>query len=173
MFKDYIEKCIKEISYALDDQKKVKQSLQECCLYLQSQLESSNIGIRYSGTTLVSAVVIKNTLYFCNVGDSRAILASKIKGKLEVSIATRDHNPDIPEEAKRVTEFGGRVSPLIDDDGIPYGPQRVWNQSMTEPGLAMSRSLGDLRAHELGVSSKPGNFFLLIFLRDYCKEVES
>ena len=35
------------------------------------------------------------------------------------------------------------------------GPFRVWNPEMTGPGLAMSRSLGDGEAHDLGVSSVP------------------
>jgi len=30
------------------------------------------------------------------------------------------------------------------------GPYRVWNQSMLMPGLAMSRSFGDLMAAKVG-----------------------
>lgn len=36
------------------------------------------------------------------------------------------------------------------DDGID-GPPRVWLGHMDVPGLAMSRSLGDMVAHDAGV----------------------
>ena len=35
------------------------------------------------------------------------------------------------------------------------GPARVFGQGGVSPGLAMSRSLGDLHAHSLGVSPLP------------------
>lgn len=40
------------------------------------------------------------------------------------------------------------------DDGVD-GPARVWLGHMDVPGLAMSRSLGDVVAHSAGVSSEP------------------
>lgn len=39
------------------------------------------------------------------------------------------------------------------DDGVD-GPMRVWLGNMDVPGLAMSRSLGDVVAHTAGVSSE-------------------
>ena len=39
------------------------------------------------------------------------------------------------------------------DDGVD-GPQRVWLGNMDVPGLALSRSLGDVIAHTAGVSSE-------------------
>lgn len=32
---------------------------------------------------------------------------------------------------------------------------RIWNKKLTHPGLAMSRSLGDVIAHKLGCSHVP------------------
>lgn len=168
LFKDIIGRGLKEIKEALDDQQCVKQLLQETCLRVQKELETSGIKMRYSGTTFIAALVIKKHLYMCNVGDSRAVLASKIKGRLREGLATKDHNPDNLREGRRIRECGGRVSPLIDESGEPYGPHRVWNHDLTEPGLAMSRSLGDTRAHQLGVSSKPGNFSFVILFRNLC-----
>lgn len=43
------------------------------------------------------------------------------------------------------------------DDGVD-GPCRVWLGHMDVPGLAMSRSLGDVVAHTAGVSSEPQFF---------------
>jgi len=40
-------------------------------------------------------------------------------------------------------------------DGNTIGPQRVWLQDQDVPGLAMTRSMGDLIAASVGVSSRP------------------
>lgn len=42
---------------------------------------------------------------------------------------------------------------LVDQRGIPVGPDRVWLSTSWVPGLAMSRALGDGVAHSVGVSS--------------------
>ena len=40
--------------------------------------------------------------------------------------------------------------------GFPsYGPKRVWLRSKDLPGLAMTRSLGDMAATSVGVIAKP------------------
>jgi len=44
------------------------------------------------------------------------------------------------------------------ENGIKYGPYRVWVKHDSYPGLAMSRSLGDLCATSVGVTPDPGNF---------------
>jgi hypothetical protein len=35
------------------------------------------------------------------------------------------------------------------------GPHRVWLANRNTPGLAMSRSIGDYKAHEAGVIAEP------------------
>ena len=59
------------------------------------------------------------------------------------------------QEEKRITKAGGRVLQMSNASGRRVGPHRVFNQEMTAPGLAMSRSLGDAYAHSLGVSPAP------------------
>lgn len=36
-----------------------------------------------------------------------------------------------------------------------YGPSRLWTKTNMGPGLAMSRSLGDMIAHSVGCSCEP------------------
>ena len=67
---------------------------------------------------------------------------------------TRDHTPSLPEEKQRILASGGRVFALRYDDGID-GPERVWLKGRNLPGLAMTRSLCDVVAHSVGVSSTP------------------
>jgi len=66
-----------------------------------------------------------------------------------------DHKPNNPGEQKRIEKSGGRCEPYWDEDGKPLGPYRVWLKNENIPGLAMSRSLGDLVAASVGVSPEP------------------
>ena len=39
--------------------------------------------------------------------------------------------------------------------GMFYGPKRVWLKSKQVPGLAMTRSIGDMAAASVGVTPEP------------------
>lgn len=115
-----------------------------------------------------------------SVGDSRAVLASlsdiappevsrsstsgkkrysrkiSAKGKpLEAIALTVDQKPNHEEEMERIKQFGGRVGRLVDEAGNRIGPYRVWRKHGNLPGIAMSRSLGDKMASQLGVIPTP------------------
>ena len=52
--------------------------------------------------------------------------------------------------------MGGRIKRCYDEDHKRFvGPERVWMKNKDEPGLAMTRSLGDKIAHNIGVSDEP------------------
>jgi hypothetical protein len=57
-----------------------------------------------------------------------------------------DHKPSEKDEKKRILEHGGRVDTYHDNEGNPMGPARIWLKNKNIPGLAMSRSLGDVIA---------------------------
>jgi len=65
---------------------------------------------------------------------------------------SRDHKPDTPGEYERIISRGGRVMPI---PGLNLGPNRVWLSKLDEPGLAMSRSIGDYIAQSAGTSDEP------------------
>lgn len=69
---------------------------------------------------------------------------------------SKDQKPDDPMEKKRILKMGGRVEAFTDIDGEPIGPARVWLRDENIPGLAMSRSMGDMIAQGVGVISEPG-----------------
>ena len=108
----------------------------------------------------------RDTVFCANLGDSRACLFSYYKptkkdeetkslGKLGVTPLSNDHKPDLPKEKERIISMGGRVDPIKGPQGQGLGPNRVWLRNQEYPGLAMSRSLGDLVAHSVGVSADP------------------
>mmetsp|Transcript_35429 Transcript_35429/g.84601 ORF Transcript_35429/g.84601 Transcript_35429/m.84601 type:complete len:594 (+) Transcript_35429:95-1876(+) len=79
-------------------------------------------------TACVCAIVEKQKVICCNVGDSRAILVKR-DGSF-VALST-DHKPDLDSETRRINRLGGRV--------IHWGRWRV------EGVLAVSRSIGDAK----------------------------
>ena len=132
--------------------------INELFLNADNELSAQNyFDCRMSGTTC-NLVFQFNTHLICfNVGDSRSILiedsgdgTNKIIRPLSI-----DHKPDLPEELNRICSSGGVVDKVQDAYGNKLGPNRVFKAGCVYPGLAMSRSLGDLQAKECGVISKP------------------
>jgi len=117
-------------------------------------LRNFRIDTEFSGTTLSMAIVRGNHLTGVNIGDSRVIMGKEEGGQMVPIDITFDHKPDSPKEKERILACGGRVFAVEYDDGID-GPPRVWLGHMDVPGLAMSRSLGDVVAHSAGVISDP------------------
>lgn len=163
LLEEYLTSGLSKLDTKIYDLHSVKCVLMGIGDFIQSALTDSEINLRYSGTTLVCALIIKNQLYFANIGDSRAVLASKMRGRLTKSLATEDHVLDLSEERERVESCKGIVQQYTDEDGDLCGPLRVWDHELIGPGLAMSRSLGDTKAHTLGVSTKPGKKQINIF----------
>lgn len=120
----------------------------------RNMLRNYRIDSEFSGTTLSMAIIRGNTVTGVNIGDSRVILGCQEGGSLNFRDVTIDHKPDQPAEKERILACGGRVFAVEYDDGID-GPPRVWLGHMDIPGLAMSRSLGDVVAHSAGVTSEP------------------
>lgn len=141
-------------------------------------LNMSGIVASLSGTTAVIVILSSKAIHAGSVGDSRAILATlpkensisktyehkmplrwghkvELTRKLHPVTVTIDQKPNHAEELKRITAAGGVVEKIADDSGQPVGPYRVWLKRGNYPGLAMSRSIGDTVAHEVGVSSVP------------------
>jgi len=127
---------------------------------IEQRLLNGPINCEYSGSTLVLCIIRERTIIIANVGDSRITLGCHSSSETSGLIAqplSIDHKPDLPEEKERILKSGGRVFAVQYDDGID-GPPRVWLRNIDVPGLAMSRSLGDVVAHTAGVISEPEIF---------------
>jgi len=74
---------------------------------------------------------------------------------LEAFQLSKDHKPNSEEEKARIEKSGGKVEKCI-EKGVRFGPYRVWKNGESYPGLAMSRSIGDLVASKIGVICTPG-----------------
>ena len=131
-------------------------------IFLESDivLKKQKFDISLSGTTCVIVIQVGKKIICANVGDSRAILIfDKLNDKklknTEVFELSHDCKPDLTEEKKRIEDNGGTVDQMLGMNGVRAGPQRVWAKNQNYPGLAMSRSLGDLKGKECGIIAIP------------------
>lgn len=134
---------------------------------LQQMLEEQEkFDCQSSGSTALLALVAYGTLYTANVGDSRAIVARLSshdssrerdgdREQLTVVPMSEDQVPNVSEERRRIEQQGGLVRRDQDPLTGEQGPFRVWRRDLAGPGLAMSRSIGDVSAHQIGVSALP------------------
>lgn len=118
--------------------------------------------IEYSGSTGVMVLFdrAKRVLHVANVGDSRAVMGQlnpdAKSPRWDALALTKDCKPDNPEERERIEVSGGTVSKLLEPDGTPVGPMRVWEDAtLQKPGLATSRTFGDGCGRSVGVISTP------------------
>ena len=120
-----------------------------------SLLRNKQIDSDLSGSTCVSVIYTPQKLIIANLGDSRCVLGKNKNGNWEYENLSRDHKPNIKEEADRIKKSGGRIRPMIDEDGCFIGPLRVYMKDKDLPGLAMTRSFGDYFASVAGTISTP------------------
>ncbi|CAA0815498.1 Probable protein phosphatase 2C 6 [Striga hermonthica] len=105
-----------------------------------------------SGTTAVTLIKQGQDLIIGNVGDSRAVLATRDKDNALVAVQlTVDLKPNLPREAARIQKCKGRVFALQDEPEVA----RVWLPNSDSPGLAMARAFGDFCLKDFGLISIP------------------
>ena len=114
-----------------------------------------------SGTTCVVVFQLEDHLICANAGDSRAILIhSDLNNddnllKTKVFPLSYDCKPELPKEKERILSKGGTVEQGCDDFNKPCGPFRIWVKGEDFPGIAVSRSIGDLVSKMIGVIPNP------------------
>lgn len=123
---------------------------------MKKEKEKKPFDVRFSGTTGAVVVLVQQTLYSANVGDSRAVLAKRMGQWDYLAVPlTCDHKPSRPDEKRRIVSRGGRVGPRKHPNGHAVGSSRVWLADQDIPGLAVSRAIGDSVAASVGVTCEP------------------
>ena len=134
------------------------------------QIRKEKFDYKGSGTTCIIIIQLEEKIICANTGDSRAIIVynkssnnnnknnnkKNILGNSKVFPLSYDCKPDLPNERKRIYEHGGVVEKALDEyDEEEEGPFRVYIKGEDYPGLAMSRSIGDIDAKKIGVIPNP------------------
>ena len=124
------------------------------------QLTKQTFNSENSGTTCIIVIQLEEHIICANAGDSRAIVIfdeanNKNLSNTKIYPLSFDCKPEIPMEKERIYQHGGTVEQLIDENGNGVGPFRVWVEGEDYPGLAMSRSIGDFEAKNIGVIPNP------------------
>nr|XP_027087167.1 probable protein phosphatase 2C 33 [Coffea arabica]XP_027087168.1 probable protein phosphatase 2C 33 [Coffea arabica] len=131
----------------------LKESFMKAFKVMDRELKMhTNIDCFCSGTTAVTLVKQGDDLVIGNVGDSRAILATRDGNDSLIAVQlTVDLKPSLPAEAERIRKCRGRVFALQDEPDVA----RVWLPNNDSPGLAMARAFGDFCLKDFGLISVP------------------
>ena len=146
-FTEYYENFYRNFSQTTPES--IKNSYESIDIKLKLSHTENKLDILRSGTTSNIVIIEPSKIICSNLGDSRAIMIDQLNNIHELST---DDTPEIPSEKERILNAGGEVSRV---DWCDFGPFRVWFKGKNFPGLAMSRSLGDLEAEKVGVISEP------------------
>ena len=121
------EQALKETFLRMDDLLRTPDGLKEVIRIAKDLPDNYPVqadpSMMMAGCTSVVALVIRNTLYVANAGDSRCILCRDGRA-IELS---EDHKPALPRERDRIIKAGGSV-----EDGRVMG------------NINLSRSIGDM-----------------------------
>ena len=132
--------------------KKIFSKISKNLLYL-------NCDINNSGTTCNLLIHLNNYLICINIGDSRCIILKLLNSEkinFECEKMSFDHKPNLKNEKKRIESLGGEIRQNKNLDNNQYeGPFRVFIKGEKFPGIAISRSIGDLDAKKIGVICDP------------------
>lgn len=134
------------------------EALRKAVIRTEEALFQSQIDSSLSGTTAVIALLRGKDLLLAHCGDSRAVVGRRQGSKLVAAAMTEDHKPETADEKRRIEGMGGLCKQMYDPDCDEFiGPVRVWSKHFDYrgPGIAMSRSMGDQVAAEVGVISDP------------------
>ncbi|PWA76461.1 protein phosphatase 2C 66 [Artemisia annua] len=135
----------------------LKKSLLKAFSLMDMELKTHpSIDCFCSGSTAVALIKQAQDLIIGNLGDSRAVLATRDNNNSLVAVQlTVDLKPNLPREAARIQQFKGRVFALQDEPEV----SRVWLPNSDSPGLAMARAFGDFCLKDFGLISVPDVYY--------------
>ena len=158
-------KEIKSLFYLINNDEcqskdKIKAYFSEICkqsfdITNKKLISNKNIDSSLSGSTCVSLLFYEDLIISANLGDSRAIIGKLKNSKWSYELLSRDHKPTEIDEALRIKYKNGEIHPFVSENGEFNGPERIWISGQGIPGLAMTRSFGDIVGSTVGVLSEP------------------
>ena len=153
---------IKKCSTAKEIYEKIKinnyKLIEKIFLDADIQIRKEKFDYKNSGTTCIIILHLDQKIICANVGDSRAILVYNKTSNLKDSKIfplSHDFKPNLPNERKRIFECGGIVEKTVEENDKEDAFYRVYMKGKDFPGLAMSRSIGDIDSKKIGIIPNP------------------
>ena len=166
--KDEIHKALikdKEIIKKLSERREAEKYFQKLFTSIQGKFKKRSTDFEASGTCVIGILIVGNHCYIINLGDSRAIIGHNQQSNQKVAYQMSiDHKANRQDEKERIEKNGGYVA-MEREGGI--GPYRVYSKNDEGPGLAVSRSLGDIFGHTVGISHIPEVSYKMLEEQDY------
>ena len=117
--------------------------IKDAFIRVEQRMETkSRIDAMLSGTTCVMTIFNHDMILCANAGDSRAILISEHdnslpngpgEGNYYFTQLSRDHKPDLPDEAQRIFSRNGRIEPSRLTPDMMYGAGYNRRAKMGQP----------------------------------------
>ena len=125
--------------------------------YCEYKLKDKEYDLKFSGSTCVMLFLFNDKLICSNIGNSRCVLFKCTENdKWSYINLSNEHKPTNEEEKKRIRKKGGEIHPFINENGNYEDKiQRIWVKDKKYPGLAISRSIGNLVGKKIGIISTP------------------
>ena len=147
----------------LEKIEKIKELFKKVFISTNLKLIEENymLNLENSGSTCISVFLQKtkiNKIYIANVGDSRAIVIKDSKNNNDnwsFEQLSRDHKASEKDEAERILNHGGEIQQIQNENGEYEGPLRIFMKDEEGPGLAMTRSFGDVIGSVIGIIAEP------------------
>ena len=136
----------------MQERKEAEKFFHKLFTTIQRKFKKKSNEFERSGTCAICILIVNNHSFIINLGDSRAVIGHNQQGQKIVYQMSIDHKANRPDEKDRIEKNGGYVA-VEREHGL--GPFRVYSKSDDGPGLAVSRSLGDVFGHTVGVSAIP------------------
>lgn len=155
-----------------DGMQDIERAFQEVLCEIDQEVKNKQYLAPFHSGSTACVVLLQgnNTLWVANVGDSRAVLATKCPSETLLGVEdnstsmqqscyelkavdlTKDQNVHDEVERERILNAGGFIT-LPEDKELPA---RVWlDDKCSKIGLAMSRSIGDHALKHVGVIAEP------------------
>ena len=154
IFKKYMRiKLIedKNIISKFKEIKEVKLFFAEFFKSFQNKIPKDIPEYHYSGISAIIVLIVYNKMFSINLGDSRCILGQKKDKEKKCKAITIEHKISRDDEKKRISENGGKIKEN-------NGRLMIHTKNDECLGIEISRSLGDIFGHEIGVSCEPDVF---------------
>lgn len=145
---------------------KIESILSNCVKELVFSIKSTPINLSFSGCTLLCLFFYKTLCFSINIGDSKAYMYS-FNRIWKVQQLNSAHKPSENAEKSRVLKCGGQVGQAINQIGIPFGPLRVLCDSVDNPGITLTRAIGDKAFKDFGVIDVPEIFKFQVKSNDF------